>query len=427
MQATSAVPETHPYGSESRSTSAMRVLVVSQYYPPEPGAAQNRICAFVEGLLDRGHQVTVVCQQPNHPVGVFHDGYGRRPLVSERDGSLTVHRLWVATSPRKTPKRRLAFYGSFAAGALAAVRIVPRHDVAFVTSPPLPGVVAAAGGLIGRRVPYVLDVRDLWPAAATALGELSNPRVIRQVERAERWLYRHAAAATATTRPFCRHIDGLAGRQIASHLPNGALDQLIEAPFTPPPASGLFTVGYAGNLGIAQGLGIVLDAAAELQGEDIRFLLVGDGPVGATLRSEIERRDLTAIEMRPVVPVEEVGNVLRECHALLVPLAANRMLEDFVPSKLYDAMAVGRPVIAALGGEAASIVRETQCGMVIAPEDGSALAAAARRLRDRPDLVDVLGSAGRRAAQEHARSRQVTRLEQVLRCAAEKRAPEQAR
>jgi colanic acid biosynthesis glycosyl transferase WcaI len=407
--------------------SRMRILVVAQYYPPEVGAAQNRIGAFVEGLLGLGHRVTVVCEQPNHPVGVFHDGYGRRPLVSERDGSLTIHRLWVATSPRKTSKRRLAFYGSFAAGALAAVRLVPRHDVAFVTSPPLPGIVAAAGGLVGRRMPYVLDVRDLWPAAATALGELSNPRVIRQVERAERWLYRHATAATATTRPFCRHIDHLVGRQIANYLPNGALDQLIEAPTTRLPTSGPFVVGYAGNLGIAQGLGIVLDAAAELRGEDIRFLMVGDGPLGATLRAEIERRELTAIEMRPVVSVEEVGNVLRGCHALLVPLAANPILEDFVPSKLYDAMAVGRPVIAALGGEAASIVRETQCGMVIAPEDGSALAAATRRLRDRPDLVEVLGSAGRRAAQEHARSRQVTRLEQVLRCAAGKRTPEQAR
>jgi glycosyltransferase involved in cell wall biosynthesis len=397
----------------------MRVLVVSQYYPPEPGAAQNRISAFVEGLLGLGHQITVVCQQPNHPVGVFHDGYGRRPVVSERNGSLTVHRLWVATSSRKTSKRRLAFYGSFAVGALGAMQLIPRHDVAFATSPPLPGIVAAAVGLVCRKVPYVLDVRDLWPAAAIALGELSNPRVIGQLERAERWLYRHAAAATATTRPFCRHIDHLVGRPIASHLPNGALDQLIKAPLTRLPTSSPFIIGYAGNLGIAQGLGIILDAAAELRGEDIHFLVVGDGPVGATLRSEVQRRDLAAIEMRPVVPVEEVGDVLRSCHALLIPLRAHQLLEDFVPSKLYDAMAVGRPVIAALGGEAASIVREAQCGLVVAPEDGSALAKAIRRLRDRPDWAQALGSAGHRAAREHARSHQVTRLEQVLRSAAE--------
>jgi colanic acid biosynthesis glycosyl transferase WcaI len=397
----------------------MRVLVVSQYYPPEPGAAQNRISAFVEGLLDLGHQITVVCQQPNHPVGVFHDGYGRRPVVSERNGSLTVHRLWVATSPRKTSKRRLAFYGSFAVGALGAVRLIPRHDVAFVTSPPLPGIVAAAGGLVGRKVPYVLDVRDLWPAAAMALGELSNPRVIGQLERAERWLYRHAAAATATTRPFCRHIDRLAGRPIASHLPNGALDQLIDTPPGSAPASGPFILGYAGNLGIAQGLGIIPDAAAELRGEDIRFVVVGDGPVGDTLRSEVRRRDLAAIEMRPVVPVDEVGDVIRKCHALLVPLRAHPLLDDFVPSKLYDAMAVGRPVIAALGGEAASIVREAQCGLVVAPEDGSALAEAIRSLRDRPDWAQTMGSAGRRVAQGLARSRQVARLEQILSHAAQ--------
>lgn len=396
---------------------AMRVLVVAQYYPPEPGAAQNRIAAFVEGLRERGHRLTVVCEQPNHPVGVFHDGYGRRPVVSERDGSLTVHRLWVATSPHKTPRRRLAFYGSFAVGALGAVRVLPRHDVAFMTSPPLPGVVAAGRGLVGRDVPYVLDVRDLWPAAAAALGELSNPRVIHQVERAERWLYRHAAAATATTRPFCRHIDRLVGRPITSHLPNGALDQLIDAPSRRPPAGGPFTVGYAGNLGIAQGLGIIPDAAAELRGEDIRFLVVGDGPVGAGLRSEAKRRDLNAIEMRPIVPVEEVGDVLRDCHVLLIPLGAHYLLEDFVPSKLYDAMAVGRPVIAALGGEAASIVREAQCGLVVPPEDGCALAEAVRSLRDRPDWAQALGNAGRRAAREHARSRQVARLEQVLLCA----------
>ncbi len=401
--------------------SAMRVLVVSQYYPPEPGAAQNRIGAFVEGLLGLGHRVTVVCQQPNHPVGVFHEGYGRRPVVSERSGSLTVHRLWVMTSPRKTSRRRLAFYGSFAVGALGAVQVLPRHDVAFVTSPPLPGIAAAAAGLAARGVPYVLDVRDLWPAAAAALGELSNPRVIRQVEHIERWLYRHAAAATATTRPFCRHIDRLAGRPIARHLPNGALDELVETPPPPPPGAGPFVVGYAGNLGIAQGLSIIPDAAAELRDEEIRFVVVGDGPVGDTLRSEVRRRELSAIEMRPVVPVAEVAEVLHGCNVLLVPLRAHKLLEDFVPSKLYDAMAAGRPVIAALAGEAASIVRETGCGLVVPPEDGSALAQAIRRLRDQPDWARELGSAGRMAAREHARSRQVAGLEQVLRCAAGER------
>src|SRR5436190_10898996 len=147
----------------------MRILVVSQFFPPEVGGTQNRLGAFVDGLVAHGHEVTVVCEQPNHPAGVYQPGFGRRALMTERRPGLTVHRLWVATSPRKTPIRRLAFYGTFAAGAAALVGTAARHDVLFVTSPPLPGALAAAAAARLRRMPFVMDVRDIWPAAAEAL------------------------------------------------------------------------------------------------------------------------------------------------------------------------------------------------------------------------------------------------------------------
>lgn len=392
----------------------MRILVVAQFYPPEAGASQNRAQAFVTGLLERGHQVTVVCQQPNHPAGVFHEGYGRRLVQSERAEALTVHRLWVAASPRKTTKRRLLFYGSFALGAFAAVHLVRRHDVAFTTSPPLPGVLASACGLMGRNIPYVVDVRDIWPAAAVAVGELSNGRALQQIERAERWLYRNASGATATTRPFCRHVDRVAERAICTHLPNGALDQLVNTPPPSAPTSGPFTAGYVGNLGVAQGLTILLEAAEALRNEDVRVLVVGDGPLAYQLREESRRRKLTGIEMRPAVPVEEVGRVLAECHALIVPLRPHSLFGDFVPSKLYDAMAVERPVIAALAGEGARLVREARCGLVVPPGDGAALANAIRTLKARPDHALALGRAGRKFALTNARSRQLDNLEAVL-------------
>jgi len=155
----------------------LRVLVASQYFPPEPGATQNRMGAFADGLVAHGHEVTVVCEQPNHPTGVYQPGFGRRALMTERRPSLTVHRLWVATSPRKTTARRLAFYGTFAVGAAALVGAAARHDVVFATSPPLPGALAAAAAARVRRTPFVMDVRDIWPAAAEALGEVSSPRL----------------------------------------------------------------------------------------------------------------------------------------------------------------------------------------------------------------------------------------------------------
>lgn len=392
----------------------MRVLVVSQYFRPEVGATQNRLGTFADGLVERGHDVTVVCEQPNHPAGIFHPGYGHRPLMSERVGGLTVRRAWVVASPRKTTARRLAFYASFAGGAAALALASRAPDVMFVTSPPLPGALAAAAAARLRRLPYVLDVRDIWPAAAEALGELSNLRMLRAFERAERRLYRGAAAVTATTRPFCRHIDAVAGRPLADHLPNGALDDLVALPPSPIPAGGPLTVGYAGNFGIAQGLRIVLDAADELRGEDVRFVLVGAGPLSAELRDERDRRGLDAVELRPGIPVAEVGAFMSGCDALLVPLRDHPVFEDFIPSKLYDAMAVGRPAIVAARGEAAAVVAEHGCGMQVAPEDGAQLAGAVRRLLHDRQLGVRMGEAGKRAAPGYARSRQVEMLEQIL-------------
>lgn len=398
----------------------MRILVVSQYFAPEAGATQNRMGSFVDGLLARGHEVTVICEQPCHPGGVFQPGYGRRPVITERAPGYVVHRLLVAASPRKTTARRLAFYGTFAAGAAAASALVSRHDVAFFTSPPLPGVLAASAVLAARRVPLVVDIRDIWPAAAEALGELSNRRLIAAFERAERWLYASAARVTATTRPFCAHIDRVAGRGVSMHLPNGALDDLVALPDTDPPGDGPFTVGYAGNLGIAQGLGIVLDAAERLRGEPVRFVLLGDGPLGFQLRDEAARRGLDDVEFRPGVPVEQVSAFLQSCHALLVPLRDHDLFDDFIPSKLYDAMAVGRPAIVAARGEAPALVRESGGGLAIEPEDGKALAEAVLALASDPDRARRLSAAGREAGRHLARSRQVERLETVLAQAAER-------
>jgi glycosyltransferase involved in cell wall biosynthesis len=392
----------------------VRILVVSQYFPPEAGATQNRLQSFVDGLVARGHEVTVVCEQPNHPAGVFHPGFGHRPVITERADGLTVRRLWVAASRRKTRPRRLAFYGSFALGAAAVLLAERRHDVVFATSPPLPGALAAALAARARRTPFVLDVRDIWPAAAQALGELSSRRLVSVLERAERYLYRTSARVTATTRPFCRHIDRIAGRPVAVHLPNGARDDLFELPLRPRPDNGTFVVGYAGNLGLAQGLQIVFDAADRLRREDVRFLIVGDGPLAGDFQARRDRRELDAIDLHGAVPASEVGEILLSCDALLVPLRRHALLADFIPSKLYDAMAVGRPVILAATGEAAAVVSEARCGVVVPPEDGDALASVVRRLARDRERARALGESARAAAAPYARSRQIVRLEEVL-------------
>jgi colanic acid biosynthesis glycosyl transferase WcaI len=402
----------------------MRVLLVSQYYDPEPGATQNRMAAFATGLVERGHQVTVVCEQPNHPTGRFHPGYGKRPLSTERTADLEIRRLWVAASPHKTPFRRALFYGTFAAGAALAVATMRTHDVLFATSPPLPGALGACALAHARKMPYVLDVRDLWPAAAEALGELRQGRVMAAFQRAEKWLYDHAAVVTATTRPFCSHIAGVSPDAAPVLIPNGALDALLQGPAARRPERDTFRVGYVGNLGIAQGLRIVLDAAEELRGEDVRFLLVGGGPLADDLRAEARARDLDRIvAFRDCVPVQKVGEMLASCSALLVPLGSHRALEDFVPSKIYDAMAVGRPILLAARGESRALVQRYDCGLAVDPEDGEGLAAAVRRLDADRCFAEALGARGRAAAKGLTRSAQVARLEEVLTSAATGKEP----
>ncbi|MHB8658451.1 MAG: glycosyltransferase family 4 protein [Solirubrobacteraceae bacterium] len=366
--------------------------------------------AFVDALLARGHEVVVICEQPNHPHGVFQDGFGDVPLKRERVERLDVFRLWVFASPRKSTARRVLFYGTFAAGAFGVAAVLRRIDVVLATSPPLPGALTAALAARMRGIPVVVDIRDLWPAAAGALGELSNPRALAAFEHAERWLYRSAAAVTATTEPFCRHIDAVASSSVCTHIPNGALDELVVLAEQRRPDDGRFRIGYFGNLGIAQGLGIIIRAAKLLEAEAIEFLIVGGGPQEAQLRQQVMEQGLRNIEVRPTVSTDQVGKVMLSCDALLIPLSAHPLLADFIPSKLYDAMAVGRPAIVAANGEAAMFVGRHGFGVTVPPEDGAALASAALRLARDPELAQRLGASGKVASPAHTRSGQAARM-----------------
>ena len=184
----------------------MRILLLSQYFPPEVGATQARLESFASGLSERGHDVEGICEVPNHPQGSVRPGYRRRAWVRrEADGYRVLH-VWVAANPVKTTRTRLASYGTYTAAATLAGVLARRPDVVVASSPPLSVAVAAAAVAARHRVPWLMDVRDLWPESAVALGELSNPRALAFAERLERWLYGDAAAITTVTRPFADAI-----------------------------------------------------------------------------------------------------------------------------------------------------------------------------------------------------------------------------
>ncbi len=402
----------------------MKVLILSQYFFPEVGATQTRMYEFARALVAQGHQVDVLTEFPNHPGGVMPPDYRGRWFERDESHPFRIFRVWVATSARKTFGTRLAFYGSFLATALlGSLRLPRRYDVVVATSPPLP--VALAGSIIARRTraALVMDVRDLWPKAAQALGELSNPWLYRMAEKLELRLYQKADTITATTRSFCRYIRdlGIDPMKII-HVSNGTLREI----FAPERGSadlrtrlgldGKFVVTYAGIHGLAQNLEIALAAAERLQGkDDVQFLFVGEGPRKAQLVREAETRRLKNVRFLPQVPLEESAYYLNASDAILVPLARHPVFTMFVPSKLYDGMACGKPILLAVDGEAREILEQAGAGLFVEPGDPQVLVAAIRHLLHHPEFCKEAGERGRLfVTRRYLRGEQAARFVEVV-------------
>lgn len=370
----------------------MHVLFVTQYFTPEVGATQTRIHEFARACVAAGHRVTVLTEFPNHPHGRIPPEYRGLLATRERMDGFEVLRVWVVARPVKTFWTRLAFYASFF--LLATVRGIfapGRVDVVFATSPPLP--VGLVGWIVARvrRARFVLDIRDLWPAAAEALGELRKPALVRLAARLEGFLYRHADRITAVTRGFVAHIgDRVPDRSRVELLSNGAAIDVFDPGRVDPDFrsrwgfEGRFVVTFAGLHGIAQGLESVIDAAALLRDHpDVVFCLIGEGPMKAKLEARAAAHPLDNVRFLPPVPLAEITPYLTGSDALLVPLRRDPVFDTFIPSKLFDFLACARPVILMVGGEARELLEASGGGVFVEPGDAEGLAKAALLLQAR--------------------------------------------
>jgi len=413
------LPRALPGLHAERARTRLRILLVSQYFPPEIGATQSRMQSFAEFLAERGHRVTVISEFPNHPQGVMPPEYRGRIVEDDRSNAYRVLRVWVRTSAEKTQITRLSFYLSFMSLATAVAPVAGPVDVVMATTPPL--FTAVAGLAIARMngAPFILDVRDLWPAAATSLMQISPGWETHVAEIIERRLYRAAAVTTAVTKPFCDHIDALRVRGPRTVLlPNGTIANFFAAGNGRPAArlgvpGDRFMLTFAGVLGIAQALPSALDAAALLD-DSADLMLVGDGPLKPALVEEADRRRLRNVHFHPQIPLDEVTPVLAASDALLVPLSAHPTFTQFIPSKLIDFMAVGRPVVLSAAGEAARILERAGGGIAVPPEAPEDVARAVRWLAEHPTEAARMGERGREFALRRLRSTQAERLEQVL-------------
>jgi glycosyltransferase involved in cell wall biosynthesis len=403
----------------------MRILYFTQYFPPEVGATQTRAWEMCRYLVEQGHHVTVVTEVPNHPSGIIPPSYRGRLSERRTESGIDVLRLWVWASPDKTFRSRMQFYLSYMGmAAFAGSLSKGKYDLVYATSPPL--FVGAAGMVtaLTRRIPFVFEVRDLWPESAVALGELSSRRAISAAEKLEQMLYKRATRVVAVTEGIRDRLlkRGIPAEKVAL-IPNGANTDL----FTYQPVagrglseelglSGKFIALYAGIHGVAQGLETIVRAAHLLRDrKDVEFVFVGEGPRKAALMELSRSLALDNVRFLPEVPSEMMPSYLSAAGCAIVPLRDEPLFRGALPSKMFEAWACSRPVVLSVAGEAADVVKEANGGIPTKPEDAEELARAVIYLQAHPDEAEAMGQSGRAYVERHySRREQAGKLEALL-------------
>ncbi|MCP5367780.1 MAG: glycosyltransferase family 4 protein [Hyphomicrobiales bacterium] len=405
----------------------MKILFLTENFPPESNAAATRVYERACYWARWGHDVTVITCAPNFPEGRLFDGYANRwRQVEEMDGIRVVRVKTYISANRGVARRTLDFLSFMATGFWAGL-FEARPDVVAATSPQF--FAAVAGWMVGaaRRRPFVFELGDLWPASIAAVGAMKPSLGLRLMEKVELFLYRRSACVVALTRAFKRNLTGrgidpgkvavvLNGVDLSRYAPRErdgdlARDWGLE---------GKFVVGYVGTHGMAHALANVLDAAERLRDADgLRVLLVGAGAEREALVAERERRGLANVVMQPRQPKEMMPRIWSLCDVALVHLKDSPVFAGVIPSKIFEAMGMGKPVLlAAPEGEASRIVGDDGAGLCVPAEDPAALAGAMATLMADADLRAALAARSLAAAPGHSREHQAREMLAALELAA---------
>lgn len=386
----------------------MKILILSHYFPPEVNAPASRIYELARHWVRSGHEVTVVTAVPNHPRGEVFAGYRNRLFQAEDYDGVRVLRIWTLLSPNAGTARRTVSFISYPLSLLLNAWRIPRSDVVVSTTPQF--FCGLAGLVLGRR-PWVLEVRDLWPKSIEALIGVKDGLVLRALRWLERLAYRKADAVVSVTDSFVGHIrDHGAGGPIEV-IKNGvdlerfAEGEAVAAGYEFRRSHGLegkTIAAYVGTHGMAHGLETVIEAAARMQHRpDIVFLLVGDGSERARLAGRVAERRLDNVIMLGELPKDRMPGVWHATDISLVLLRGLPLYTEVIPSKMFEAMAMQRPMVLGVQGEARALLDAANAGIGVTPESASEVAAAVESLVDNPAARREHGAAGRRYVEAH--------------------------
>jgi glycosyltransferase involved in cell wall biosynthesis len=396
-----------------------RLLLLTQYFPPEIGAAQTRLFELGQELSNLGWEVEVLTALPNYPTGRVFEGYNVRNPVREALGRLSVVRVPLRPAQRGFVNRLICYYSFVRSVIRLGTRLCSKPDVLFVESPPL--FIGQAAVSLSKRwdVPFVFNVSDLWPESAKCMGIVKNRLLLSLAEALELSYYRRAALVTGTSEEIVASVRRRCATP-AELITNGVDIDRFGPQYADDEArfllgtQGRVTFIYAGVMGVAQGLDRILDVAAAVRDLDhVQFVLVGEGAERESLKRRIEVEKLHNVRLLAPQPKERIPALLAASDAEFNVLKF--VIPGAVPSKIYEAMASSLPILFAGEGEGARRVLEAKAGLAVPYGDIRGIEQAVRQLVSGPALRQQLGEAGRVAAEKlYSRKEIARRLHHLL-------------
>jgi glycosyltransferase involved in cell wall biosynthesis len=384
----------------------VHILYICQYFPPEMGAPAARAYEFSRRWVRMGHKVSVVCGIPNHPIGVVYPGYTRELLHHETIDGIDVYRTWVFVTPNARKVRRSINYLSFGFSAAVASEAIRDVDVCIATTPQF--FSGVSGTFIKRlkKLPLVLEVRDLWPDAIEAVRIDANQTFLNLLRRIERYMYRTADRIVIVSPAFREHLIRKAvPAEKINVITNGVTTDLFERHERERihfngRMKDKFLVAYFGTHGLAHGLETMIDAARRLAGDpDYQFILVGEGAAKAELKRSAG--DLPNVLFVDRQPRETIAEMLNEIDVSLVMLRKAELFKTVIPSKIFEIMGTGKPIVLGVEGEAQRIVEQAGAGLAIKPQNVDSLLDAIRTFRNNPEFRENCGENAYRFVREH--------------------------
>lgn len=390
----------------------MKILYVSQYFPPEMGAPAARASELARHWALIGHQVSVLTGFPNHPTGVVPPEWGgrlRHLIDHEKFRGVDVYRTWLWPLPNRKAHERMRNYASFCISSAIRGLALPRPDVIIGSSPQLLVALSAWWISFSRQIPFVFEVRDLWPESLVAVGMGDEKSMLhRSLRVIAGFLYQSSNHIVVVSPAFKDHLIE------RWHVPAdkvSVVENGVEAELFSPASmeerrvtrqrlgvEDRFLVCYIGTMGMAHGLPTLLDAARRLMTENakVQFLLIGEGAEKERIRESAVSRGLTNVRFMDQQPHGSIPALISAADACLVVLKKNDVFKTVIPTKMLEFMSCAKPVILGVEGQAQKIVEQAECGLVIEPENANELACAIQRLVVDGNLGRALGEKGRR-------------------------------